>query len=436
MLRDIYICRKNWAKIITYSLYFLAISISVSYADQKEGRSEAETAISAGRTQIESLIHNMPDSDQIPGYAGTNVKEKSLDNDKLLATETHTIDDITKSARDSVVNVPSQITLNPKKYKQSLDVQENPNQIFNLDQFLGGSYTDCKEQFQAGQQAQTFYCDGWRTDKHAHCVSRRQVDVKADVKYGCHRDSKRIHATCTETLDRQCLLRGDCSAADIVQKTGHSSNKNDFPVAAHQDNRAIFTIGHKQNSRWQETYRATLATKDNKFTFQIENKASLRAFKLTSVSYQDWLAVKINGQTIYIGPEGGPDKKWIRAANYYSVCHNWHTTPGNDRRCRRYGTSFSSHNRLPGSGTYMGVLFSGEYSTRLIKSSRQGQTRKYVDIDLLPYIQNGENTIQTRVIVGYSSSRRITNYGEAWLDFTVIATCCLKWQDTWSKTCD
>ena len=92
--------------------------------------------------------------------------------------------------------------------------------------------------------------------------------------------------------------------------------------------------------------------------FHLDSLARFSSFAITNLSFDDWLLVRVNGETVYVGPYGG-DRLYVPRRN--RVCYT--------------ATSCS--------GWELG---------------RSWQRR--VNIDLLPHLQVGANRIQARVVVG------------------------------------
>ncbi len=96
-----------------------------------------------------------------------------------------------------------------------------------------------------------------------------------------------------------------------------------------------------------------------KLTFDIQNKAKIFSMVLTQASFDDWLSIKINGQAVYFGPKDGADRMIYDAVN----------------------------GRVQYTALKSDVV---ELST---------SWNKLLSIDLVPYLVEGQNTIETETIV-------------------------------------
>jgi hypothetical protein len=92
--------------------------------------------------------------------------------------------------------------------------------------------------------------------------------------------------------------------------------------------------------------------------FEVEELSQITGFTLVQASFDDWLWVKINNNTVYMGP---------------------------------YPNSGITSIDLSGSKV---LTNAGTYNAELAKSWNQ-----YPNINLLPYLVKGNNTIWTRTIV-------------------------------------
>lgn len=104
------------------------------------------------------------------------------------------------------------------------------------------------------------------------------------------------------------------------------------------------------------------------FNFTIEDVSAIKEFTLTHLEYDDFASVKINGVTLF------------------------NDIPASIRRCER-STTF---NQNP-------------------------------NISLIPYLVNGNNQIEVKVLV--------KGMGQVYADFVVSQKCCENWQENWQEVC-
>jgi hypothetical protein len=142
----------------------------------------------------------------------------------------------------------------------------------------------------------------------------------------------------------------------------------------------ILRLGRVGHDYWH----GRCAAYDKLSNFKVTNKADIKEFKLLDVVFDDYLWIKINDNTIYVGPDGG---------NQISVVNGRAVTNGNT-------VTFCERDR----------------------------SHRSVDIDLKPYLKEGENTIWMRLIVSIA--------GDVWMNISVKQDCCDKWQETWENLCE
>jgi hypothetical protein len=124
---------------------------------------------------------------------------------------------------------------------------------------------------------------------------------------------------------------------------------------------------------------------DRTMTVNIPNTALVSIFSLKRAIFDDWLLIRVNGTTITVGPFGGDRLEY-----------GWFCQPDVE------GGSSCSNVRY---GEHL-------YGWAEMKRSRDFQ----LNIDIRPYLVNGQNTIFTRTIVG--------GRGESWVQFQASITGC------------
>ena len=124
----------------------------------------------------------------------------------------------------------------------------------------------------------------------------------------------------------------------------------------------ILTIGTVADNYWG----GWCASYDREFIFNIDDIEALSEFSLREVGFDDYLWIKLNDQTIYVGPDGG---------NKIEVTSGRVNNGSEHLACER-GTNWHL---------------------------------KDLNIDLLPLLVAGNNVIFTRTIVG--------GMGESWIKF-------------------
>jgi hypothetical protein len=182
---------------------------------------------------------------------------------------------------------------------------------------------------------------------------------------------------CAQSLKLTCKQAGECDSGGIVKASVSSDMKFEYSYP-------YLTIGTIADNYWGGRCDAY----DRVTKFQVRNKEEIKEFKIVQVGFDDYLWIKVNGHTIYVGPynEGYVEPFF-----------------GN-----RYGPRVNTNR--------------GQYLCDLEKNWNFN-----VDINLLPYLKEGENEIWMRVIVAGA--------GEGWMKIIAKQHCCMSWQEQWSEQC-
>lgn len=114
------------------------------------------------------------------------------------------------------------------------------------------------------------------------------------------------------------------------------------------------------------------AVYDRSMTFNLSSPGILTKFNLAGAWFDDWLHVKINDRTVYVGPYGGDRLEMVNVP--YDSCDEW------------------------GCGTYYQLQV--KYGANSFGWPELGRNWGFgLNVDLRPYLQTGQNTIWMRTIV-------------------------------------
>jgi hypothetical protein len=205
---------------------------------------------------------------------------------------------------------------------------------------------------------------------------------------------------CAQSLKVSCKQAGDCDRG-VISLSSVSSDDIKWEYSY-----PYLTIGKLATQSW---WYGSCDTFDRAAYFQIRSKEEITEFKLAEVKFADYLWIKVNGHTVYLGPKGG-----------------------------HYIEGFFNNN-LPivrnGQGQYeCDLTHRCEYKGKCKSTGCQSQHCEKIpsfnfnlDIDLKPYLKEGNNEIWTRVIVGSA--------GEGWMRIIAKQKCCMSWQEQWSEQC-
>lgn len=151
-----------------------------------------------------------------------------------------------------------------------------------------------------------------------------------------------------------------CEALLNVQSDAHYSCNGD-----------VLSIGTVSDNYWQ----GHCAHHDATTHFKLKNHSDVKEFRLAQVGFDDHFLVKVNGHTVYVGPNGGDRLELTQQKS--------------------------------GFGNRMVVSTGGSLNPCELGNNWM----QNLNIDLKPYLVNGENTIQTRTIV--------SGTGESWMKIAI-----------------
>ena len=184
---------------------------------------------------------------------------------------------------------------------------------------------------------------------------------------------------CAQSLKLTCKQAGECDSGGIVKASVSSDMKFEYSYP-------YLTIGTIADNYWGGRCDAY----DRVTKFQVRNKEEIKEFKIVQVGFDDYLWIKVNGHTVYVGPDGGDRLEIVQKGGFFNFKV---VETGNGRHSCERNTNWNFN----------------------------------VDINLLPYLKEGENEIWIRVIVAGA--------GEGWMKIIAKQHCCMSWQEQWSEQC-
>lgn len=213
-------------------------------------------------------------------------------------------------------------------------------------------------------------------------------ELKMDTKI-CNHSKTVTQEHCDETLEMICDRPPYCNAGGILPKTVQSDIKFVYTPES-----GILDVGSKTNNIWSGSCR----TVDRTTTFEIENVDRLQEFMLTDTWFDDWMQITINGIDVYFGPKVGMTKLEV-----VQSCTEWEGKP------------ICLYNKV-------------DYGAGIDKCELSTSWHKTPNINILPYLKDGTNTIFMRVIVA--------GKGEGLMRFRVKQQCYCNWVEKWTNDCD
>jgi hypothetical protein len=297
------------------------------------------------------------------------------------------------------------------------------------------------------------------------CSVGNLMNMDAAQTYQCglkpeNRETVPCETTRMVSLEDKCLDQ----AITGVQADMESS------LTAKGGGEYLLTFGRKGRGYWNGGEGTVF---DRTLTFTINNLQAIGVFSAFKVEYDDWLQIKVNGVQVFNGPNGG-DRLEISdqcrfdspfRTNLCDTCSNaganisllfscnrefasqgdGFTQYGIARLCSRtigscnvpyyleqftdryegtrplYSYRLVVRPTYPSSKTWLTTsypLFS--YSVTGLDIAEQGQKTETVNVNLVPYLKDGVNTITTRTIVGGT--------GDTYIEF-LLRTLCDEWDD-------
>ncbi|MDP2759777.1 MAG: hypothetical protein Q8O64_05140 [Sideroxyarcus sp.] len=251
-----------------------------------------------------------------------------------------------------------------------------------------------------------------QTLSNASCFIGQQIAVNTSYNYQCNQTVQGYETLkCRRSSSVTCTGGGDgCDQGGIVPNSWEGDMATTWlPDGAGNYILQFGTIADNYWGGWGAAY-------DRNLTFEARDVNLITRFALTRAAYDDWLLVKINGTTVYVGPRGGDrlyvidtgapinasyctqndwggqwscyqNSLWgdgVQLIGTYSYC-----------QCNGWDTcTWSCNNDGPPGYVKYGPLPS-QYSSPELSTSWNFT----LDIDLRQYLKNGSNTIFMRTIV-------------------------------------
>lgn len=278
-----------------------------------------------------------------------------------------------------------QFPANTKGYMDT--AKENIKKYSKFDP-ITKSYKDCQSVTDLYTHKEKSECDEYYDEKHSNCPAIQAVEIDAKYTYRCTKKREDAIKTCySEITSMKCKNSQECDNGGIIPGSVASDMKWEY-------NYPTLTIGKTDGLYWG----GHCAIYDRSTTFEIKNIKKLKEFKLVEMEFDDYLWVKVNGHTIFIGPHSGDRlevKEWTAKYFLLDIKHQGVTTNGhNTHACELYG---------------------------------KGGEKRALDIDLLPYLKEGQNEIWMRVIV--------SGGGKGWIKIRTLQHCCKEWEVIRKEQC-
>lgn len=260
--------------------------------------------------------------------------------------------------------------------------------------FINGGYKDCKADDEIITNNSIETCEQFYDMKQNSCFAKQVVEIDPKYTYLCNKKRDVKEKVCADVLKSlKCKqTSGDCDSGGIVLKSlaadmGWSYN---YPT---------LTIGSTDQSYWHAVCDKFVRST----TFEIKNKSLIKELKIVKVGFDDYMRITVNGTQVYNQPYGG---------DILEIKNGWFVVKTKQQ---------SDIQDNPGSSYFTKIRngHSCELSTHHLYD---------IDIDLLPYLNEGMNEIKTEVVVA--------RVGEGWMQIRTKQHCCSEWVEEREEQCD
>lgn len=382
--------------IFSILLYQSAAYAAISEDDLRKFKEEGQIIGRSIESSISGSIVNNQQSQDAIGFEGINIKGNGMSieeaenlsvaamqlNDESYLRETqgesvtyectkdncnvgHTFSSLSAVKRQEEIE-----TLGFTKEQSFLDkaIAQTKNSEFD---FLNGKDIQCPSRAENLISKTIETCDQYYDLKTSNCFPKQVVEIDPEYKYSCLKTREEKIKTCHEEITSiKCLETQECDMGGIEKGTLASDMKFEF-------SNGVLTIGTIADNYWG----GYCAVYDRTTTFKITNKDKIKEFLLFNVGFDDYMSISLNDHLIYVGPDGGNK---LEVGTRGRLKHKFVDNGIKPNKC--------------------------ELSNNWVREP---------NIDLKPYLKEGENILKTRVIVAGA--------GEGWLQIRAKQNCCVNW---------
>ena len=370
-------------RVFIISLIFLSGDSLATTAEEAKSQASKVGSNFNDSSYLRNNIINDKTKQDTPGYTTDNPKESAyFDNPSALnPNSAEIIHAKTKTKRGKFIteilhdqnrpkipvnlNDPYLSKAKPEHVKSSSEYQE-------IVKMFTSNYSDCKPVTINSSDSEIRTCDEFDEMTGGICEVPQEVEVKAEHNYSCLRSRHTEGRICDRSLSIVCdNNNGECDAGginltSIASDMAWNYNYPILTIGSIGDNYWSQGGGDTPINQWWGTYNCSY---HRSISFDIRNVNDVTLFNLRSVAYDDQMEIKINGNRIFIGPNGSLNG------------------------CREYERTWTSN----------------------------------PNVNLIPYLKNGINTIELEVRVG--------GRGEAWIKIEARQRCCNNPREAWTEVC-
>ena len=390
------------------SLVIMMVSVSFAFAAETDGRAEGKAFGAGQRGTVENILKVQPTSEIVPGYGGTDAVQTDYSHEVLTDPEQKDLDSTGIQARDVVNFRAAQGAWREPEgtFDSAQRIIESPMGVAQLENLISSKYGDCQTTSIDWEVSQEHFCDSRAQREADFCQYDRKVGVHKDTLFQCERDNEFQRVVCERKLTQSCSRQYESQDVGGALLDLDSRGIKDF---VEESGRLV--IG---NPGGKVTWDGTCKTFNGRLIFNIPNVDAIKELKIIHVEYDDWTHIRLNGNAVYVGPRGDPSKGGIEVRTFTGTRQR--TTGGENGSTETVRYSFRGVGYLNG-----GLAGPCELATHWGENTVR-------NINLLPHLVEGVNTLDTRTIV--------TGTGHFSSIITIKHDECGDFSETWTETCE
>lgn len=331
------------------------------------------------------------------GYEGTDIRgaNKSLDEQESLGVHDREtsgecnkgnckVSDVFSNKAAIERNIKSEAFGMNRNNKGFLDkaLKKVKNADGEFDYFTG-SYASCPQTEEVVTEKNIEYCDQYYQMEQNSCFPKQIVEIDPKYNYICNKKREVKEKVCSDVIKSiKCQNSAECDLGGIEPGSVASD------MIFHNEN-GILTIGTISDNYWGGNCQLY----DKTTTFKLKNIHLIKDFTIINVGFDDYMEILVNGTSVYAGPDGGSNLQIVYKKAFFGFQTPFINNGHSDHHCER-----STNWNFP------------------------------ANIDLKPYLKEGENNIRIRVFV--------SGAGEGWLKIRAKQNCCSNWQIEREEKCE
>lgn len=404
--------QRNLSFLFTLAIILSLSSQSIAELSERELekiRQEAESFSDKNKYRIDNIFQSNEEQQKLKGFIGSNnTKKENISPEK--AGQLGEINRNNGSGKCTASDCDVSSLFSQKAIKQREVALEESGFIKGNDHFiennkgyldraisisknaekhfpyLKGGSEQCTPQDIEESYTELKTCDRYYDVKLDNCPISQIVEIDPKHTYQCSKKRLEKTKTCTEIATNiRCKDSRECDSGGIIPGSVASDMKFEYTYP-------VLTIGTIADNYWG----GNCAVYDRNTNFKLKNLKEIKEFRITEVGFDDYVLIKVNEHLVYVGPDGGSQLEIVKR----------------ERHLGRLGKIEVS------------MVNNGNHDSHC---ERATSWTRSVNIDLKPYLREGDNSIFTRTIV--------SGGGESWMKIQATQRCCSEWLMDWEKKC-